>query len=242
MALAPTHLPKPATPVAVSAILFAALCVLAAFYASRLIRASIASLEASSFTYEIVFGLVILATAALFWPAAKSFLLTREAAAARARNDAVDTRIFTAAAKDKAALTFGWGTFALLMLGFFAFIFMNDAAVGKTFFRLSLIADRWLDVAWRFVTVNVFVALVAQALVLMWGLVVALARMMPGPAGQPVRFLATLILRRVPWPPGHCHTVPDRLWHPHQRHSGNHHSGCLRIVCRHQHHVSTGAA
>ena len=192
MAQAPTHLPKPATPVAVSAILFAALCVLAAFYASRLIRASIASLEASSFTYEIVFGLVTLATAALFWPAAKSFLLTREAAAARARNDAVDTRIFTAAAKDKAALTFGWGTFALLMLGFFAFIFMNDAAVGKTFFRLSLIADRWLDVAWRFVTVNVFVALVAQALVLMWGLVVALARMMPGPAGQPVRFLATL--------------------------------------------------
>ena len=40
-------------------------------------------------------------------------------------------------------------------------------------------------------TVNIFVFVVAEILVLVWGLVVALARMMPGPAGQPIRALAT---------------------------------------------------
>lgn len=42
----------------------------------------------------------------------------------------------------------------------------------------------------KFVTVNIFVFVVAEILVLVWLLVVALARMMPGPAGRPIRALA----------------------------------------------------
>ncbi len=39
---------------------------------------------------------------------------------------------------------------------------------------------------------NLFIFVVAEILVLVWGLVVALARMLPGPAGQPIRALAII--------------------------------------------------
>jgi polar amino acid transport system permease protein len=192
MATTPTHLPKPATPFALAAIAFAALCVFAALVTTRLINTSLQHLGSGGVGYTTLFGIVLLVTAALVWPASKALLFARHAEAARARGDAVETRIAVAAAKDRAALTFGWGVFALLVFAFFAFIFMNDAAVGKTFFRLPLIADKWFQVAVKFVTVNIFVFVIAEILVLVWGLFVALARMMPGPAGQPIRFLATL--------------------------------------------------
>ncbi|MBK8771280.1 MAG: amino acid ABC transporter permease [Rhizobiales bacterium] len=111
---------------------------------------------------------------------------------AKKSSDIVAMRIDTAAARESLSLTFGWGAFALLVMGFIAFIFMNDSAVGRTFFLLPLIHDKFLQVLQRFVFVNIFVFVVAEILVLVWGLVVALARMMPGPAGRPIRALATL--------------------------------------------------
>jgi polar amino acid transport system permease protein len=187
-----THLPKPVTVLAYGALIFAALCVWAAFSTTQLVRSSIAGLGRSSGAYEIVFMIVIAATAALFWPAFRALQLSAKSNAARLRNDAVETRMAIAASKDQAALTFGWGVFGLLVLAFFTFIFMNNAAVGKTFFLLPLISDKWFQVFTKFVSVNIFTFVVAEIIVLVWGLVVALARMMPGPAGRPIRFLATL--------------------------------------------------
>jgi polar amino acid transport system permease protein len=186
-----SHLPKPANGLAFGALAFAALCLGAALYATWLVRNSVAGLGKTASFHEIIYGLVILVCGALFWPAVRAFMLARKAAAARSRNDAVETRIVTAASRDMASLTFGWGVFALLVLAFFAFIFMNNAAVGKTFFLLPLIFDKWFQVFTKFVTVNIFVFVIAEILVLVWGLVVALARMMPGPAGMPIRALAT---------------------------------------------------
>ncbi|MDE2446199.1 MAG: amino acid ABC transporter permease [Alphaproteobacteria bacterium] len=67
---------------------------------------------------------------------------------------------------------------------------MNDAAVGRTFFLLPLMEAKWWLVASKFLSVNLFIIVVAEILVLIWGLIVALARLMPGPAGKPVRALA----------------------------------------------------
>ncbi len=165
---------------------------LAAFGATALVRNAIAGLGASSVSFEIIIILVVAAAALLLWPASKAWRLARSAAAARAANDVVAVRIATAASRDQSAITFGWGVFALLVLAFFCFIFMNNAAVGKTFFLLPLLVDKWWQVTVKFVSVNIVTFVVAEILVLVWGLVVALARMMPGPAGQPIRFLATL--------------------------------------------------
>jgi polar amino acid transport system permease protein len=185
------HLPKPADGLAYGALAFAALCVLVAVGTVGLVRRSIAGLDQTSFWHEGVFWTVILLTACLFWPAIKALQLAFQARNAGSR-DVVTARIANAASRDKSALTFGWGVFALLALGFVAFIFMNNSAVGKTFFLLPLISEKWVQVAVKFVTVNIFIFTVAQILVLIWGMVVALARLMPGKAGAPVRFLATL--------------------------------------------------
>jgi polar amino acid transport system permease protein len=184
-------MPKPADGLAFGAMAFAALCVLAALATSMLVRNSAAKLGASAQWIDIVCLLTIAACACLFWPAWKGYQLARQASAARATGDAVETRIATAASRETSALSFGWGAFALLVLGFFAFIFTNDSAVGKTFFNLGLISDKWIQVAWKFISVNIFVFMIAEILVLVWGLVVALARMTPGRAGKPIRFLAT---------------------------------------------------
>ena len=97
-----------------------------------------------------------------------------------------------AASRELGWITFGWGAFALIALGFFSFIMMNDAAVGKTFFYLPLMQEKWWQVTKQFFINNIFIFVVAEILVLVWGLIVALARLMPGPAGQPIRALAIL--------------------------------------------------
>lgn len=187
-----THLPKPADGLAIAALIFAAVCVTAAFATTSLVRSAVAGIGQSHPVHEFIYWIVILASAGLFWPAVQGLLLARKAAGAREQKDAVTVRIDTAASRDRSSLTFGWGVFALLVLGFIVFIFMNNTAVGKTFFLLPLLLEKWPQVFAKFVFVNIFVFVVAEILVLVWGLVVALARMMPGPAGRPIRALATL--------------------------------------------------
>ena len=55
-------------------------------------------------------SLVIAGTAVLFWPAIRAMALFAAAPGARsAQDDIVEARIDTAAARDWAYLTFGWG-------------------------------------------------------------------------------------------------------------------------------------
>jgi len=187
----PSH-PRSAGGLAAAALLFAGLCVLAAIGATNLVRAALAGLGVYAAGWEILFGLVIAATAALLWPAARAVNLSGRARAALARQDIVAARIDTAGARDYAFLTFGWGIFALIALGFICFILMNDAAVGRTFFLLPLMQQKWWLVTKQFLINNVFIFVVAEILVLVWGLIVALARLMPGPAGRPVRAIAII--------------------------------------------------
>ena len=68
----------------------------------------------------------------------------------------------------------------------------NDVAVGRTFFYLPLIGGLVLARPRRPSGVNVFIFVIAEILVLVWGLVVAIARLIPGAAGQPIRLIATV--------------------------------------------------
>ena len=189
---APPSVPSRADGLSIAAALFAGLCVLAAFGAVRLVRGALAGLGVYSTAWEFVFAAVIAATATLFWPALKSLRFANRARAALARDDIVEARIDTAASRDFGWITFGWGAFALIALGFFCFILMNEAAVGRTFFLLPLMQQKWLLVTKQFFVNNIVIFIVAEVLVLVWGLIVALARLMPGPAGQPIRALAIL--------------------------------------------------
>jgi polar amino acid transport system permease protein len=185
-------LPPSPTPLSWCAVAFAVLSLMAAIAATALIRAALESLGASQFLFDFLMGAAVLGAALLILPAMKAVRLAQKSSAARLAHDAVETRIAAAAAREQAQITFGWGAFVLLVLGFFVFIFMNDVAVGKTFINWPIIRDKWWPVVEKFFSVNVFMFVTAEILVLIWGLIVALMRMIPGAAGKPVRFLATL--------------------------------------------------
>ena len=183
-------LPRRMDGLSLAALLFAGFCVLCAWAATRTLGAALDHLQVEQGAiWSFIFFLVIAATASLFWPAIRSWRFSSRARTALAGGDIVEARINAASARDWSYLTFGWGAAALVVLAFASFVMANNAGVGKTFFYLPLILDKWklvLDAFW----INVRIFIIAEILVLVWGLVVAIARLMPGPAGQPVRMLA----------------------------------------------------
>jgi polar amino acid transport system permease protein len=63
--------------------------------------------------------------------------------------------------------------------------------VAHTFFSIDKIHQSWKEITKAF-WINIWVACVAEAFVLILGLFVAVLRMLPGRAGAPLRFLATV--------------------------------------------------
>ena len=185
-------IPNNATRISLLAAWFAGLCVVATFGATALVRIALRGLDFYGLAWELLFGAVLLLSALTFIPALKALRKSAVASNAFARNDLVEMRIATSEARDSAWLTFGWGSFGLVALAFICFILTNDAAVGKTFFLLPLMSEKWWQVTKAFLLNNLFIFVVAEILVLVWGLVVALARMLPGPAGKPIRALAII--------------------------------------------------
>ncbi len=187
-----TSVPPHADGLAVAALLFAILCVLAAFGTVGVVRNALVALGSYGGAWEAVFLVVIAATAVLFWPAFRALGFARRARVALAANDIVEARIATAAAREFGWITLGWGVFVLIALAFVGFVLMNNVAVGRTFFLLPLMQQKWWIVTQKFFVTNIVIFIAAEILVLVWGLIVALARLMPGPAGQPIRALAIL--------------------------------------------------
>jgi polar amino acid transport system permease protein len=189
----PQHAPTPpqrADRLAGAAIFFCVLCLLGAYGATSVVRRGLETIGYMNGIWQAIFWLVIAATAVLFWPAVTALRGAAAARGALARRDIVEARIQSAAAREQAWLTFGWGAFAMIALAFASFVMMNDVAVGKTFFTLPLMQEKWWQVTKQFFVNNIFIFIVAEILVLVWGLIVALARLMPGKAGQPIRALA----------------------------------------------------
>ena len=188
----PEKNPNDPTRISLTAVWFAGLCVVATFGATALVRIALRSLDFYGLAWELVFGSVVLLSCLTFIPALRAVRKSTVAGAALARNDLTEMRIATSEARDSAWLTFGWGSFGLVALAFICFILTNDAAVGKTFFLLPLMSEKWWLVTKSFLLNNLFIFVIAEILVLVWGLVVALARMLPGPAGKPIRALAII--------------------------------------------------
>ncbi len=112
----------------------------------------------------------------------------------------LDARALADRAKERAFVSLGISVMLLVVLAVLMLITMNDAAVAKTFFQWELIAKSSLDVVQAF-GVNIFIAVIAQIFVLVFGLILAIGRMLPGKAGRPIRALAITyidVMRAVP--------------------------------------------
>jgi polar amino acid transport system permease protein len=103
--------------------------------------------------------------------------------------DRVAARASGAAAKDWQLYVAGLSVTALVLAFLCFFLSANDGAVRQQYLDWDAI-DEFLPTLWKGFWLNIKVFVVAEILVLVWGLVLALARIFPGKAGRPVRFLA----------------------------------------------------
>ncbi len=139
---------------------------------------------------DLILFLVGLLPLWLFIPAFRGFKDAVSSQRFLLVNDFVGTRVSNASARSWSWYALGYGFAAFILFLLALFVVLNDSAVGRTFFRLDLIFESFgLVLAAFFTNIKIFV--IAEFFILIWALVVAIARMIPGRAGQPIRFLAT---------------------------------------------------
>lgn len=139
-------------------------------------------------TILVLCGLVILP---LLWPAIQSWRQSHLAKTALATGNLVDARVATAASRGYAYYTLGFAAAIVTLLLVAQFFIANNLAVSRTFFLLPLIFSSFMLILKAF-WINIYIFVVAEVLVLVWGLVVAVARLVPGDAGRPIRMMATV--------------------------------------------------
>jgi polar amino acid transport system permease protein len=136
-------------------------------------------------------GLAMLAAVvALVLAACGSMAVARSIRAATLTpTDRVAARASGAAATDWTWYVAGLSVTALVLAFLAFFLSANDGAVRDQYLDWDAI-DEFLPTLWKGLWLNIKVFVVAEVLVLVWGLALALARIFPGKAGRPVRFLA----------------------------------------------------
>jgi polar amino acid transport system permease protein len=183
--------PKDTSTAASAALAVAGLVVLCSWATLRNLRAALVSLEESSRLTDVLLVLFGLAALWLLVPAWRGRKLSRDASAALASGDLIGARVASASARTLIWVTFGYAAAQVLVLLMVQFFIANDLAVSRTFFLLPQIASSFYLILKAF-WINIYIFMTAEALVLVWALVVAIARLAPGPAGRPLRMLATL--------------------------------------------------
>jgi len=103
----------------------------------------------------------------------------------------IEARVATAKAREYAQYTIGFSVLAAAIIAFAQFLLANDLAVSKTFLSPALVLQSFPPVLKAF-WVNIYIFLIAEVCVLVWGLAVAIARLVPGKTGAPIRTLAIL--------------------------------------------------
>ncbi|MCX7600550.1 MAG: hypothetical protein N2Z75_01265 [Meiothermus sp.] len=139
---------------------------------------------------DILLALVALVPLGLLLPASRSLRQSQAARQALQSENLIVARVHSSEAHTWAWFTLGYAGALLLFLLLVLFFIANNVALGRTFFQLELIANSFgliLQAFW----VNVVIFLFAGVFSLIWGLVVAIAKLLPGKPAQPIRLIAT---------------------------------------------------
>jgi len=137
---------------------------------------------------------VLLAACALvamliMYPAVQGLRTTQQARRALSAGDLIGARVAMAESRTWSWTTLGYSTAQVLVVLAMLFLIANNLAVSRTFFMLPLIVSSFglvLKAFW----INVYIFMVAEAIILVWGLIVAIAQLAPGAAGKPIRLIA----------------------------------------------------
>ena len=161
------------------------------------------SLKIGSPGPQIALGLEILfGVAVLIVPAYATRAVMRSFRARRLANEGriLDARTSAEDARDDLLYVVGLGLVAAIITAGAFFLSGKDARVRSVLFKWDLIW-RTRPALWRGFTWNIRLFVVAEVLVLVWALFVAVVRQLPGRAFGPVRFLAIVyadVFRGIP--------------------------------------------
>ena len=174
--------------------------VAASWYTIALIRAALSAAGLSGVWLDAVAVLAALLSAAVALPLGRAFASSLRLRRAVLGQDPAEARAARAAARDRCLIALGYAAAQAIVIVAAQFLLVNDQAVAKTFFLVPLMAKTFPLVLSAFWT-NVEIFLVTEVLVLVWGLIVAVAMLAPGEAGKPLRLIATAyvdVFRSVP--------------------------------------------
>jgi polar amino acid transport system permease protein len=181
--------PKDATSWAITALIVSVVVILMTWKTLRDIYVALTSLDSGGLLVAALLVLLGLVVLLLLRPATTSWRQSVAAKQALAANDLIAARTATAVVRDSAYTALGYGAMAVILLVAAQFLMANDLAVSRTFLNMPNIINSFNATLWAF-RINIYVAIVAQICVLIWGLIVAIARLIPGEAGKPVRLIA----------------------------------------------------
>jgi polar amino acid transport system permease protein len=172
------------------ALVFSAAVVAASWRTLIVLRPALAGLQHGGRWLDVVLAALTVVATIITFPAIRGLLLAQRGRKALAAGDLVAARVAMAASHTASWIALGYSAAQLLVVVAIAFLTANDFAVSRTFLLLPLMAASFglvLKAFWM----NVYISVVAEAIVLLWGLLVAVAQLAPGEAGKPIRLIAT---------------------------------------------------
>ncbi|OKI64366.1 amino acid ABC transporter permease [Micromonospora sp. CB01531] len=165
-----------------------------------LTAAAILALLAATLCYQLTAILVtgsttrlllgaVLPIAALGWPLSLAYRRSRQSQQDWTARRYVEARTGAASSRNAAITSLGLSGCVAIVAVLALMVFTNDGAVQKTFFNGEYMTRSFFDIL-RALWINVQIALGAQILAMVFGLVLAIGRQLPGRGFRPVRALS----------------------------------------------------
>jgi polar amino acid transport system permease protein len=188
--------PRPVTPLAITGLVIAVLATALMVKATLMLR----HYNHDGWVSTTV-GIVLVVLSLYAWvPALRAFGGARQRAVLLAQGELVPARRMAAHGREEALISMGWSAANVIVATLLIFVLANSGGVATTFFNLADIKLSFHEVVHAFWT-NIWVACVSEVLVLIFGLLVAIVRMLPGRAGAPLRAIAVVycdVFRAIP--------------------------------------------
>jgi polar amino acid transport system permease protein len=188
--------PRQVTGIAVVGLLFAAAGIVLMIIAALRLR----DYNHGDVAATVVGAVFVAGSLYPLWPSLRSFAAVRKRAALLGKDQLVPARRAAAAGREEARIAMGYATAAMIVAGLLLLAFANAGGITQTFSKASAWRQAFPEMIRAFWT-NVWVALLAQVIVLVFGLLLAIMRMLPGRGGAPLRLIALVycdIFRAIP--------------------------------------------
>jgi polar amino acid transport system permease protein len=153
------------------------------------VRAAFATLQRTGTVVDVLLVATALVAMLITFPAVQGLRMIKKATQALAGADLIAARVAMAESRAFSWISLGYSAAQILIVLAIWFLIANNLAVSRTFLLLPLIVSSFTLVLKAF-WINVYIFMIAEAIILVWGLLVAIAQLAPGEAGKPIRLIA----------------------------------------------------